>query len=778
MPAKTTIPKTSVKQNVDNVVHDTANDKTDDDILENAKADETKDQQEEEALPMLLAYDEVFEHFDDYCDLFRGFGLKFLRVYSERFVEGGTARSYKHVTPQEVLHLAGWRDCVEGDAWLNSQDFPTIGDILVQIAHFRNIINERLVLSQKKGKTLPLETLREQFQLTELEHLLLIAVACAQLNDDIARIFQFATGQTASKLFSAIFFAELLAPDKGGIRAVLDCLKPGRALREFSLIELGQTEEWGAHTPLLRAPLTVPERILSFMMGEIGFTNLPHLKLHSEGLPLSKLILPKGMEESLKTQLAQSKPRLGLFGRRGMGRRTLLAALASAQNTSLIEISLTDIDVSENINKIREQFSLWFREARLLNAFLLFRLDAEPTHELETILFQLAPSVKQTLDAHIGAVCVTAQRATRLSRALFGELTTLLYPSPSVADQGALWLSALRAHLSEEDAKESAAHVAHGYCLSPGEIESTIQQTLTRRRGSALKDALAGHSLSETLLKSRGQELSGLAELRSTSLGLDEIVLSEESRAVLDEISNYARYSERVRHDWGFAKYAQGGGLSVLFSGPPGTGKTLTAGALAYELNRALYVVDISRVVDKYIGETEKRLGQIFDHAQESQAVLLFDEADSLFAKRTEVKSSNDRYANLEVNYLLQRLETYQGVSILTTNFASSLDEALSRRIQFKLYFPLPDARQRTELWMRLIPEHAPKERIDYTRLGNGFEMSGGHIKNAVFRACIDAAAKDEKLTSETLWDAAVCEYREMGHIIREGGAHGDDYWH
>ena len=275
--------------------------------------------------------------------------------------------------------------------------------------------------------------------------------------------------------------------------------------------------------------------------------------------------------------------------------------------------------------------------------------------------------------------------------------------------------------------------------------------------------------MAETLRTTRGRALEGLADLKPTPLGLKDVILTPIARATIDEILNFAHYSDMVRHDWGFSRVSPTGGLSILFSGPPGTGKTLTAGVIAHELRRALYVIDISRVIDKYIGETEKRLAKIFDHAQTSQAILLFDEADSLFAKRTNVKTSNDRYANIEVNYLLQRLESYNGISILTTNLADSLDEALQRRIQFKIHFPMPNERERAKLWKFLLPKQAiGEEEIDYKGLGQEYEMSGGHIKNAVFRACIEAASKHTKVNNEMLWSAGLHELREMGHVISE----------
>ena len=361
-------------------------------------------------------------------------------------------------------------------------------------------------------------------------------------------------------------------------------------------------------------------------------------------------------------------------------------------------------------------------------------------------------------------------RQTELSRLLFGVLSEVVFPQPGREVQPRLWFKALSLNLPKDRAKEVAEVMSTGYCLSYSEIRSAIEQTLARLDTESVQRALTAEHISDTLNKTRGHKLEGMATLRSTTLLLKDIVLSEDIRATLNEVLNYARHSETVMQDWGFSKYnSSGAGLSVLLSGVPGTGKTLTALVLAHELGRALYVVDISRVVDEYMGETEKKVSVIFDEAERSQAMLLFDEADSLFAKRTDVKSSNDRYANLEVNYLLQRLESYRGVSILTTNFGGGLDEALARRIQFKVNFPMPDSDQRAELWNRLIPPGAPRSKdIDLKAIASEFEMSGGHIKNAIFRASIQAVSEKKPLNHAMLWDAAVREYRSMGHIVRD----------
>jgi SpoVK/Ycf46/Vps4 family AAA+-type ATPase len=194
----------------------------------------------------------------------------------------------------------------------------------------------------------------------------------------------------------------------------------------------------------------------------------------------------------------------------------------------------------------------------------------------------------------------------------------------------------------------------------------------------------------------------------------------------------------------------------------------MVAGVIARELGLELYKVDLSRVVDKYIGETEKNLGRIFDEAARSQAILLFDEADSLFSKRTAVKSSHDRYANLETNFLLQRIESFEGVCLLTSNFESSIDEAFKRRLRFKIAFPFPSKEERVLLWKAMIPVLAAASKdLNFHILAADFEMAGGHIKNAVLRAAFMAARAQQHINQDILYQAAMDEYREMGKLVK-----------
>src|SRR5690606_37106574 len=227
------------------------------------------------------------------------------------------------------------------------------------------------------------------------------------------------------------------------------------------------------------------------------------------------------------------------------------------------------------------------------------------------------------------------------------------------------------------------------------------------------------------------------------------------------------RQRRTVYEQWGFAaKVGKGLGTTPLFSGPPGTGKPMVAALIAQELGLELYQVDMAKVVSKWIGETERNLAALFDAAEAGHAILLFDEADSQFGKRTEVRSSNDRYANLETNYLLQRLESFAGVCLLTSNHETNIDPAFQRRLSLHLRFDLPEIEERARLWRSMLTTSAPVGNdINLNLLAKRYEMSGGSIRNAALRAAFFAADKKTPVTMELLERAARLEYEGLGKI-------------
>jgi SpoVK/Ycf46/Vps4 family AAA+-type ATPase len=289
--------------------------------------------------------------------------------------------------------------------------------------------------------------------------------------------------------------------------------------------------------------------------------------------------------------------------------------------------------------------------------------------------------------------------------------------------------------------------------------EGLAQAGATQQPGSLLWDACRSQSRSR---------LDDLAQRIDPMATWEDIVLPETQLRALREIAAHVRQRARVYGTWGFASKGERGlGISALFAGASGTGKTMAAEVLANHLQLDLYKIDLSQMVSKYIGETEKNLRRVFDAAEEGGAILLFDEADALFGKRSEVKDSHDRYANIEVSYLLQRMEAYRGLAILTTNLKNAVDPAFVRRLRFIVQFPFPDARQRTEIWRHIFPSDAPLLNPDFSRLAR-LSIPGGNIRNIALHAAFLAAEAGESVTMFHLQQAAHSEYAKLEKPLTE----------
>jgi SpoVK/Ycf46/Vps4 family AAA+-type ATPase len=285
--------------------------------------------------------------------------------------------------------------------------------------------------------------------------------------------------------------------------------------------------------------------------------------------------------------------------------------------------------------------------------------------------------------------------------------------------------------------------------LAAGEARGATPESI----GRELWDACRRHAR---------PQLDDLAQRIDAAVTWDDLVLPEAERRILEQIAVHVRHRVRVYDRWGFAaRGARGLGISALFHGSSGTGKTLAAEVLAGVLELDLYRIDLSQVVSKYIGETEKNLRRVFDAAEDGGAILLFDEADALFGRRSEVKDSHDRYANIEVGYLLQRMEAYRGLSILTTNQKGALDPAFMRRLRFAVAFPFPDAEQRASIWERAFPAATPTDGLDLGRLAQ-LHMAGGAIRNVALGAAFRAADADGAVTMAHLLEAAQSECAKL----------------
>ena len=338
----------------------------------------------------------------------------------------------------------------------------------------------------------------------------------------------------------------------------------------------------------------------------------------------------------------------------------------------------------------------------------------------------------------------------------------------------ALWTDAVHAVGGTVDGDLTA--LAHRFPVGPAAIQrAALSVGLLGREGTRF----TATALASGLRHNIAERLTGLARRVDVTQSWADLVVSDEIENAVRALISRIRHSHQVLDTWGYrSKIARGTGSAALFSGPPGTGKTMVAGLIARELDLELYQVDLSKVVSKWVGETEKNLGRVFDAAEEGHGLLLFDEADALFAQRSNsVQGANDRYANLEVNYLLQRIEAFGGITILTTNLETAIDTALKRRLAAHVKFELPDEHERTLLWKRIaVTNSAPLARdVDFDRLAREFpKMSGANIRNAAISAAFLAAGDGAtQIAAEHLHRAARAEYRSMGHVLVDAIASG-----
>jgi SpoVK/Ycf46/Vps4 family AAA+-type ATPase len=313
--------------------------------------------------------------------------------------------------------------------------------------------------------------------------------------------------------------------------------------------------------------------------------------------------------------------------------------------------------------------------------------------------------------------------------------------------------------------------LANKFNLSGGQIKDAI---FTASNIAMVKNPGESElSMSDLYLGCKAQSNKNLATMAKKiepHYTWNDITLPTDIKEQLKEISGYIEYKQTVYYEWGFEKkLSLGKGLNVFFSGPSGTGKTMAAEIIAGELGLDLYKIDLSSVVSKYIGETEKNLSRVFKEAETSNAILFFDEADALFGKRSEVRDSHDRYANIETNYLLQKMEEHEGIVILASNFKKNIDEAFMRRLNFNIVFPFPDEKLREKIWRNIFPDKTPiADNIDFSFLAN-FKITGGNIKNIVLSAAFLAAGDSHIIAMEHIIRAVKREFQKMGKLCTPG---------
>lgn len=588
-------------------------------------------------------------------------------------------------------------------------------------------LQERLAASSIDVRVAPMEWLQLRLALSPVVLDALWVLACLELDPALARLAQ-VFGVAECPDLSVQIWQRLVSVSEDEIERIA----------ELGLIETATDVRLPMHRRWVRAA----DRVIELARGELRLD--PEVASICALTPPNRVNLPRA-----RIDLPSAEALLVATGVEGAGRATLLRDAASARGLGVLEVRVAEL--ASDAEKLRRQLRAVVREARLFGIVPLLR-DLDAAKDVRSELIQSVLLAK-----HEGLVMATASDSPAW---VTTRPVVVMAAGPlTSAERANLWESVL-----PNAATDVITEVSERYTISPGAIVAAARNANAR---VSMGGVLSVAHVHEGLRAHLGQKLGALAKRIEWRQTWDDLVLPEAQREQVDELIARVRHRRQVLEVQGFGgKTAKGHGQIALLSGEPGTGKTMVAGLIAVELGLDLYQVDLSNVVSKYIGETEKGLARLFDAAESGHIVLLFDEADALFAKRSEVKSSNDRYANLETNYLLQRLESFAGISILTTNHDAALDDAFRRRLACHIKFPLPDEAERAKLWRALIPRQARVARdINLGRLAQDFDMSGGHIKNAVMRAAYLAAAHDAPISMEYLRKAAHAEYDAMGRI-------------
>ncbi len=445
-----------------------------------------------------------------------------------------------------------------------------------------------------------------------------------------------------------------------------------------------------------------------------------------------------------------------LRGPRGSGRKAAALRLALALGRPLLVIPIPALLAAEK-RAGRSLLASALVAAQLRDA-VPYLGDADALYD-ET--GTMNPEHADAIADVPGVVCVASTgRGGHLE--LRRPALIVAMPRTELEDRQNAWANSL---VAAKGPVEHAMELGARYVIGPGAIADVV--------GEAAKHATAARASFdlEMIEGAVGRRLSlrlgTFGSVVSRKALMSELVLPDDTVDTLRDMIAMVKERAQILERWGYQRHLGiSRGVAGLYSGEPGTGKTMAASVVASELGLELVRIDLSAVVSKYVGETEKNLGRIFDEAQDAHAMLLFDEADSLFGKRTELKSAQDRFANLEVNYILQRMETFDGVSVLTTNAESAIDPALQRRLNFRIRFPEPEVGEREKLWRQLLPPATGLTGVDFHALAERYDMTGGYIKNAVVRAAVIAARAGRQMVAEDLWVGAHHEYVEMGKVM------------
>jgi ATPase family associated with various cellular activities (AAA) len=644
-----------------------------------------------------------------------------------------------------------------------------------RLTEFDDAMHASIEASLERGVFLGLPSLAARFALSWLERQAVVVCLAPELDRKYDTLYAYLQQDITRKRPSVDLVLDLICrpgPERWQARPVFS--DQGSLFRTEILETVDDPRSPSGSSGLARF-IKLSDRMLGFLLGSSAIdARLDGVAkvVHPEGSLEDLLIDGRIKEEAeaiLAHHFAEDAPGwdrliVGLHGPRGIGKRDLALGLCDRLGCPLLYVDMALL--AARAKDIASMLRLAFREGLLQQgALYLDHLDRLPEEDAQAAAW--LKTLTQVIDEY-GWLTFLATEKPWSHPGVFGERSfyALEFAAPDAAIQRAAWERAL-ALVAPAPAPAWPEQLVSRFSLTPGQIADAARWAERRR---VMRHDARAPDLPDLYAACRHQSCHHLGELAvkiEPRNGWDDLVLPESALEQLREICSHVRHRHRVLGEWRFErKLSYGKGLSALFAGPSGTGKTMAAEVIANDLQLDLYKIDLSAVVSKYIGETEKNLARIFKEAESSNAILFFDEADALFGKRTKISDAHDRYANIETSYLLQKMEAYEGVTILATNFRENIDDAFTRRLRFLVDFPFPDAERRQQIWQRHFPIEAPTSReIDFAWLGRQLQIAGGNIKNIALSAAFLAAADGGEIAMEHVLRGAKREFEKMGKL-------------
>lgn len=733
----------------------------------------TKKAPQQDACDNHLPYTDGHAHLlDELRWLNRLLAVHVVRLRQDNFYENAKDFRRFFIADEEVDMLLANGIFEDNGKVDGNERKETMANLLTSAQNMRADINRRIQASYANNRMLPLVRLRDYFRLHEIELQALLICLAPQIDARYEKLYAYLHNDITKKAPSIDLILGSLCQsieERLHFRPYFDHSAP---LRYYHLIELLENSSGISASQNV---LCADTRIMQYVLGNHDVEE--HVCTYLDFLPSlswDDVVIPgvlRGCLQKLMKRMfdkgVKERPIFYFYGRQGVGKKTIAQVLCGE-----MQVGLAVADVRMLIDSpatFTEKVRLILREGLLQpcgvyfdNMEALNGADGQNTH----LLTSLAKEVKD-----MGWLTFFGSESP-LPPLLLDILS--MYPieilSPDNKEQIELWQLHLNGRLMENNIS-NLEQISACFNLTGGQIVRAVR--MAEQIASVRDSENVRVLLTDLVASSRVQSqpaLVSLAKKIQPNYTWDDIVLPEDNLAQLREICQRVRHRHKVLGEWGFnRKLSQGKGVNALFAGPSGTGKTMAAEIIANELRLELYKIDLSGIVSKYIGETEKNLDRIFTGAAHSSVILFFDEADALFGKRSEVRDSHDRYANIEISYLLQKMEQYEGIAILATNLRQNLDDSFVRRLTFSVNFPFPDEKNRLNIWQGIWPETTPVDGgVDLHFLAKQFKLSGGNIKNAAMAAAFLAAENGNRVNMEHILQAIRREYQKMGKALSE----------